>query len=85
MKQYDKIWVPVPHSEAVNDCEARTIGVKYYKPEKGVLCITLEELKEVCIAMVKEWVEETSDGSSIEEETANDLKKYLQSKGINNI
>lgn len=46
------------------------------------IMLTYEELKEVVIAMVKQWVEETSDGSSIDEETEKDLKIYLKPHGI---
>jgi hypothetical protein len=54
--------------------------------EKYDQCIVMsfEELKELAIAMVREWVDETSDGSVIEDETEADLINYLKSKGLKN-
>ena len=81
MKQYDKIYVHC-HSMQSNleiVLEPGECG-KSVKRVDNVLVMTIEELREMAIAMVKEWVEETSDGSSIEEETTKDLHNYLTSK-----
>lgn len=48
------------------------------------IVMTFEELKELAVTMVRSWVDETSDGSVIEEETEADLIRYLQAQGLRN-
>jgi hypothetical protein len=75
MKLYNKLLEP--HGVCGDDQPIMCTRI-----EAPALVMTLDELTQLCIHIVKEWVEETSDGSSIEEETAADLTKYLTSKGI---
>lgn len=83
MKQYDKIYI------TDEDGEFEAVDIDSDTPEKGrlspqlnAIVTTLEEIKELAIHIAKQWVEETSDGSSTEEETTNDLRNYLKEKGI---
>ena len=83
MKQYDKIWVPIPHSEAVKDCESRAIGVNYFKPEKDVIVLTLEELREVWEACYdqREWMH-SKYRKTTDTPCPPDFREFLTSKGI---
>lgn len=75
MRQYNKLLRPI--AEYGNGSTVMS------EPISGpIIVATKEELRDMCIAIVKEWVEETSDGSVIEEEVSEDLDKYLKNKGI---
>ena len=46
-----------------------------------IIVLTVEELREVCKAMVLEWIEVHGTGS-IDDDLEKDLTNYLHSKGI---
>lgn len=78
MKQYDKIFVPITHKEALLDCEARTIGVNYYKPEKLMFVLSVEEVSNLWNAGYNACM---SDHKMTQKDHP-DFETYLQSKGI---
>ena len=78
MKQYDKIWIP----EKIEGFEFRDEDGDTPTLQKGsFIVLTVEELREVCKAMVLEWIEVHGTGS-IDDDLEKDLTNYLHSKGI---
>jgi hypothetical protein len=92
MKQYERIFVPrnaKEHGVTMDD----NYRVQHYgfagptnlsievEPQQNVIVLTVEELREVCKAMVSEWIEVNGNGS-IDADLEKDLHNYLQSKGI---
>lgn len=89
MKLYDKIWVPNNLNQLAT--KYMLIGPDSHYPIGGldenenVIVISIEDLRELCNHMVKEWVEAVEGGFTIEEEVAEDLDKYLESKGVSKL
>lgn len=77
MKQYDKVWVPARKEDPASDCWQ--IGTPM--PQHGpVIVLTIEEAKEMWNRAVELFYGQ--DVPSIDTETNEDFKTYLQSKGI---
>lgn len=82
MKQYDRVWVPDENGEygAYLLCP-EVSAEEIISPKENVICLTIEELREICRAVVSEWVEIKPAGS-VDADIDKDLHNYLTSKGI---
>lgn len=81
MKQYEILWVPVDSDSSKKSTRIETNCGTLDAIENSIV-LTMEDLRELCNHMVKEWVKAVEGGFAIEEEVSEDLDKYLESKGV---